>query len=289
MLLPDPEDQRRLETAFALLEEPSFAAKATKALGEPVHQAMTLLPEGWTDKITVATQTAVTKALDFAAFTMKDAPKASASRMAHKLFSGVSGAVGGAFGLPALAVELPLSLVIMLRSIADIARSEGESIRQAETKLACLEVLALGGVGDTRDPQRHGYYAVRVALAAAISEAAKFIAQKGVISEGAPTLVRLVSQIAARLSLQVSEKAAAQAIPILGAAGGAAINLIFIDHFQDVARGHFAIRQLERAYSPDTIRAAYESLRAAKPKKSGADAPLNPPPLPAPADSSRDS
>jgi hypothetical protein len=39
-----------------------------------------------------------------------------------------TGGVGGLFGLPALAIELPISTTIMLRSIADIARSEDEDI-----------------------------------------------------------------------------------------------------------------------------------------------------------------
>jgi hypothetical protein len=150
----------------------------------------------------------------------------------------------------------------MLRSIADIARSEGETVRDASTKLACLEVLALGGVGETRDPRRHGYYAVRLALASAVSEATRFVAQKGVVSHGAPPLIRLVTQVATRLSIQVTEKAAAQALPVIGAAGGAVINLMFIDHFQDMARGHFAIRRLERRHGVETVRAAYDALRA---------------------------
>jgi len=51
----------------------------------------------------------------------------------------------------------------------------------------------------------------------------------------------------------VSEKVAAQAIPLIGAAGGALINTIFIDHFQNMARGHFIIRRLERRYDKDLI------------------------------------
>jgi hypothetical protein len=261
MTLPDIEDQRTLERAFALLEEPSFAAKATRVLGEPVAQAMTLLPAGWANKVTVTTEIALGKALDAAVLTLRATPHAAASHFTHKLFSGLSGAAGGAFGLPALALELPLSLVIMLRSIADVARSEGEVVRDAATKLACLEVLALGGVGESGDPRRHGYYAVRLALASAVSEATRFVAQKGVISHGAPPIVRLLTQVAGRLSVQVSEKAAAQAVPILGAAGGALINLMFIDHFQDMARGHFAVRRLERRHGAETVRAAYEALR----------------------------
>jgi hypothetical protein len=279
MILREADDQRTLERAFALLEEPSFAAKATGVLGEPVAQAMTLLPPGWAEKVTMATETALSRALDAAVLTLRQDTPSSASHFTHKLFSGLSGAAGGAFGLPALALELPLSLVIMLRSIADIARSEGEKVRDPLTKLACLEVLALGGVGETRDPRRHGYYAVRVALASAVSEAARFVAQKGVISHGAPPLIRLITQIAGRLSVQVTEKAAAQAVPILGAAGGAAINLMFLDHFQDMARGHFAIRRLERTYGPEAVHAAYEALRA---PQHPPPPPLPPPPQPPP-------
>jgi hypothetical protein len=53
---------------------------------------------------------------------------------------------------------------------------------------------------------------------------------------------------------------AAQAIPLIGAAGGALINTIFIDHFQNMARGHFIIRRHERRYDKDMIRQAYDNL-----------------------------
>ena len=58
----------------------------------------------------------------------------------------------------------------------------------------------------------------------------------------------------------LSEKAAAQAIPIVGAAGGAVINLLFIDHFQTMARGHFTVRRLERQHGVDAVREAYGAL-----------------------------
>jgi hypothetical protein len=261
-VLRETHDQADLQRAYSLIESPSFASKATRALGAPISKALALLPADWSLRVTRATEAALEKALEFALKTMRDNPGGAASKAAHKLISGVSGAVGGAFGLPALAVELPLSLMIMLRSIADIARSEGESTRDPGARLACLEVLALGGIGDAGDASRGGYYAVRLALASAVSEAVRYIAEKGLIEEGAPALVRLVTQIAGRLSLQVTEKAAAQAVPLIGAAGGAAINLLFIDHFQDLARGHFTIRRLERKYGTETVRSAYESLRS---------------------------
>jgi hypothetical protein len=83
-----------------------------------------------------------------------------------------------------LLIELPISTTIMLRSIADIARSEGEDIRLAESKLACVEVFALGGRVSKDDAAESGYFAVRAALAKAVSEAAEFIAERGLVKEG---------------------------------------------------------------------------------------------------------
>jgi hypothetical protein len=48
--------------------------------------------------------------------------------------------------------------------------------------------------------------------------------------------------------------------PVVGAVGGAAVNLIFMNHFQRIAEGHFTIRRLERIYG----RAVYSApVRAA--------------------------
>jgi hypothetical protein len=168
--------------------------------------------------------------------------------------------VGGAFGLFALSVELPISTTIMLRSVADIAKSEGENIRHIETRLACLTVFAMGGRTASDDAAESGYFAARVAMAGAVSEASKFLAEKGMSKAGAPALIRLTSLIASRFGIVVSEKAAAQAIPIIGAASGALINTLFIEHFQNMARGHFIVRRLEKIHGAEPVRLAYLSV-----------------------------
>ena len=145
-------------------------------------------------------------------------------------------------------------------SIADIARSEGENLSSAESQLACLEVFALGGPTSDDDAAESGYFAIRTALAGAVSEAASYIASTEAAKEGGPALIRLVTQIAARFSIPVTEKAAAQAVPIIGAAGGALINTLFIDHFQDIARGHFVIRRLENIYGYKIVKSTYDTL-----------------------------
>jgi hypothetical protein len=93
-----------------------------------------------------------------------------------------------------------------------------------------------------------------------VTEAVEYLAERGVAKEGAPVLVRLLSQVSERFGVTVSEKVATQAVPAIGAAGGAVINLIFIDLYQDLARGHFSVRRLERKYGTEAVQAAYLRL-----------------------------
>jgi len=251
-------DLTELKRGKQLLENPGLAAKITSALGTPIEKGLALLPGAWTQAVHKASEAALMKALALAVKSLGDEPALS-DRM-HKIAAATSGAVGGAFGLLALAVELPVSTPIMLRSIAEIARSEGEDPHNIDTKLACLSVFALGGRTRDDDAAESGYFAVRAGLASAVGEAAKFLAEKGMSKSGAPALVRLISVLGARFGVVVSEKAAAQAVPILGAAGGAAINTIFMAHFQDMARGHFMVRRLERVYGEEVVKNAYDTL-----------------------------
>jgi len=171
-----------------------------------------------------------------------------------------SGAAGGAFGLATLPIELPVSTIIMLRSIADIARSAGEDLSDPEAALSCVQVFALGGRPDSADASESGYFAVRSMLAKSVTQAARFVVERGVIEEGGPILVRFITQVASRFGMVVTQKFAAQAIPVVGALGGAAVNYAFIEHFQDVAQGHFTVRRLERAYGKEAVQKEYERL-----------------------------
>ncbi len=255
-------DQQDLALAVDRLEHPSFATKVTNLIGAPIEKAITMLPEGLSEKLLGSTQKALSKALDLAVSTLDERYRGESADGAHRVLISVSGAVGGAFGVLGLTVELPISTTLMMRSIADIARSEGEPLSHVQTKLACLEVFAMGGPTKADDGVDTGYFAVRAALAGAMTEAAKYLVEHGLASSGAPALVRFVAKVASRYSIQVSEKAAAQAIPLIGAAGGATINLLFIDHFQNMARGHFIVRRLERAYGREPVREAYQQLAA---------------------------
>ncbi|MNL27609.1 EcsC protein family protein [compost metagenome] len=149
----------------------------------------------------------------------------------------------------------------MMRSILDIARSEGEDLTDPEVKLACLQVFAFGGSTKGDDAVDAGYFATRAALSRAVSQAAAVLVDRGAAKEGAPILARLVISIATRFQVVVSEKLVAQVVPILGALGGSGVNVLFMDHFQDMARGHFVIRRLERKYGVEEVQRRYQEIK----------------------------
>lgn len=249
-----------LRKAKQLLENPGYAVKLTNLVGKPIEKGMALLPKNWSVVVNKAVNLSLNKALEFAVKTMNRTTRGGSKEAHHRIGAAVSGGVGGLFGFSSLVIELPISTMIMLRSIADIARDEGENVKSPETQLACLEVFALGGNSKSDDMADTGYYAVRTALAKLMNEAAKYIAEKGVIEEGAPVVVKFIMRIAARYGIIVSEKVAAGAVPVLGAISGATINTIFINHFQDMARGHFTVRRLERTYGEELIKSEYDKI-----------------------------
>jgi hypothetical protein len=255
-----PEDCERLLYARDLLENPGLAARITHVIGTPFEKALDHLPVKWSDTIQSITQKSLRRALDVAVKTINRRDQNASRDTLHKILVAASGGVGGAFGLPALALELPATTVIMFRSIADIARNEGEDIQAMETKLACLSVFALGGKSAKDNSTESGYYAVKIVLARQLREAARYIVERGLAEEGAPVLVRFLATIASRFGATVSQKAAAAAVPLIGAAGGALINSIFMDHFQNMARGHFIMRSLENKYGEAEVSRLYNGI-----------------------------
>jgi hypothetical protein len=255
------EELAALAEAVRLLESETFANRLIRLFGDKVRAIGRVLPTSARRVAALATESALKGALRMAVRSLGVSATAKAHNRWHLAAASATGAVGGAFGLAATAFELPVSTMILLRSVAGIAREHGEDLRTPEAALACLEVFALGGERPEEAGLESGYFAVRVALAESVNESARFLLKHGLARETAPVLVRLVSQIAARFGVVVSEKLAAQAVPVVGAVGGAAVNAAFAHHFQAMARGHFTVRRLERRHGAEVVRFEYERLR----------------------------
>jgi hypothetical protein len=231
-------------------------------VGAPLEGLVKRLPDGARRAISQGTRKALGASLDVALRTL-DSRRGAPSDWLHRGIVVATGAAGGFAGLPGLLLELPLSLTVMLRSIADHARAQGEDLSQVAGRLECLTVFAYGSPSASDDAADAGYFAARAALARAVSQAAEIVAGRGAAGaageKGATAIAQLVARIAQRLGVAVTDKAAAQLVPVVGAAGGAAINALFMRHYQEVAWAHFTVRRLERAHGAEEVRQAYRS------------------------------
>ncbi len=271
-ILPTSQDWRDLQRAVDLLESPTLTAKMANLIGSPLEFAVKRLPDSVSRRIHGAVEAALFKSAQAALWTMDNTPGKAASTRWHKLAAATSGAVGGAFGFTTLFIELPVSTTIMMRSVADVARSEGFDLREMSTRHACLEVFALGGNSGKDDASETGYYITRGFTAEVMRHLSAELAGRAVggspvmigltPKEAGKWLAKLVEKVAARFGVVVTEKFAAQAVPIVGAVAGATLNTMFTDYYQDVARGHFIVRRLERTYGYETVRTAYSMLAA---------------------------
>jgi hypothetical protein len=265
----EPRDEQRLAEAVERLEHHGLAMTIANQVGMPVEALMRRLPGPAQRAVQNAVNRALEKCLHVALTGFSGSSGKTPSNRTHKALAGAAGAAGGFFGLAGLAFELPVSTTVMLHSIAEIARSHGEDLSNPENALGCLAVFALGS-GAARSVSsadratntlESAYYATRAALAQATRDAAAYVAQKGATKGGAPVLVRFLSNIASRFGVEVAEKVTAQMVPIIGAAGGLALNVAFTAHFQRVAEGHYVVRELERRYGHELVQREYQRLR----------------------------
>jgi hypothetical protein len=260
-----PADSADLKAAVVKLESQSLAMNMATTLGMPVEALLQRLPLRVQLAIKSSVDKALEKCLHLAVRADRRSKRTGVRKGAHTAATAVTGTIGGFFGVPGLLVELPVTTTVMLHSIVEIARSQGEDLSETESQLACLEVFALGPHHTRREATESAYYATRTALTQFTREAVTFVTRKGLAKEGAPALVSFLGRIAARFGMEVSEKFAAEMVPIAGAVGGLTLNVLFSQHFQQIAEGHFTVRRLERTYGKDAVREQYEAMRLALP------------------------
>lgn len=280
--IENPKDLADLKVAVALLETPSLTMQIAGVVGKPIEWVLDNLPNGASKQIQKAVRAALNKSVDAALLTMSGMQAEEASNKTHVGLAAVSGAVGGFFGLPGTLLELPVSTTIMMRSVADVARSQGFDVSDPLIKAECIQVFALGGPSEDDDAAESAYYGMRNAMVAVAKEVGKGlteVAAREAAAAAAATasagfrsatnvapkemgnlLVRLVEAVAARFGVQVTEKMAAQSVPVVGAVSGATINSLFINHFQNMAKGHFIVLRLEQTYGKDLVQAQYKLL-----------------------------
>jgi len=254
------EDLADLERAKALLEKDSAAVKLATVFGDLAESIVRRFPRKHRRQIENACLVGLEKSWEFSLTTLSAPGIPPESEKKHRRYAILSGAIGG-MGVATLFAELPVTTVIMMRAVADIAKSEGEDFRQFDTRIACLQIFALGSDSFQKTGDKTGYYSSRSLLEQPLNESTRYIVKKGTAGMGAPFAVQLIAKIAARYQTWLSARSAAAAVPIAGAAMGAGINIVYLNYLHDKAQGHFIVRRLEKKYGSDVVEQEYTAVQ----------------------------
>jgi len=257
-----PDDFRALVLAKRDLEKQGMWVRPIIWTGDKLGMVLPKMPRWIGRMVEKLGEWALGRALTVALTTMNLGTVKKARKRTHKIMAMTAGAFGGLLGWITLALELPFSTVVMMRGIAEVARAEGEDLTLPESRLACLSVFAMDQPrhkGKERGQWR--LFAARAGMGKLMGEAAQVAGTRNVAAASAPAVVRFVHAVAGRFGITVSEKAAAQSIPILGAIGGASINGLLMGHYLRLAHGLFTVRRLEREYGEALVGEVYDSAK----------------------------
>src|ERR1019366_5958290 len=123
-----PGHNQELARAHKLLESNNFATRLTDYAGKPIHGVLAQMPKPMRRAVDRAVERAIQECLKVALKSLNSEPKKRPSSRLASTLAGVAGGVGGLFGAASLPIELPVTTILMLRAIADIARHHGEDL-----------------------------------------------------------------------------------------------------------------------------------------------------------------
>jgi EcsC family protein len=238
-LLSAAEFQRVVEAAEIYVSSRSALTSFISALGNLVDRGMRNIPPEWQSEILRKLHDTLDFAQRAATFQMDEAPGRPSSDHWYTATVLITGAGGGAFGLPSVLAELPITTGVIFRSIADIGRSYGESLINPEFRATCLEVFAYGSAFDEDDDEEVAFVAAKI---------------------GAVEIAEFISKVAFRYASAIAPKIAAMSVPIVGSVLGAGVNWAYMSFYQSIARVLFTLLPIERAHDREQVRSCFSSI-----------------------------
>src|ERR1700678_1445180 len=100
-----PADRAELLNAIALLERPTIAARIADYAGQPVNAATKFLPGVINRMLRHAVRGAMYQCLQVAVGSLSSTSSRRPSEWSSKIVTGLTGGIGGVFGLAALPIE----------------------------------------------------------------------------------------------------------------------------------------------------------------------------------------
>jgi hypothetical protein len=211
--------------------------------GGTVEAQLSRLPQGVRGRLEGATRAALDQAFS-AARLGRHAP--DLGPRAAPALAALSGAAGGAGGLATSLAELPVTVTLILHSIARAAEAEGFDPDDGWVRAECLRIFASGSPTADDDGINTALMGARMALSG-------------------PALQRMIATVAPKLAATLGQKLAAQAVPVLGAVSGAAINAAFLGHYRELAQIRFAVLRLAGTHGAEPVLAAFRKATTDEP------------------------
>ena len=208
--------------------------QAITFVGGQVEDGLKLLPRAARAQIEGAARRALGHSYGAAARSRTGMAARVSGDRAHRVMATISGALGGLGGLPTALAELPVATTVIFRAVQDVAVQYGEDPSAEETRLECLRVFGAGGPGTGDDGIDTSFIGARISLTG-------------------PALHGLLAKVAPKFAAVLSQKLAAQAVPVLGAAAGAGTNYAFVDYYVEMAHVHFGLRRAARRYGEERV------------------------------------
>lgn len=224
----------------------SIGMQLLHLLGAQADSLLTRLPEGVKAGLEDATVGALQVAFHTARYSRKKVPDQRS--WLNTAFATAMGAVGGAGGLVSSLGELPVTVTVLMRAIQGIAVEHGFDPEDPEIANECLTVFASAGPLEADDSADVAFLSARLALTGSTAQ-------------------RLIAAIAPRMSVVMGQKLAAQAVPVIGAAAGAAVNFAFTSYYQQMAHVHFGLLALSRETGVPMITLVGQLRDELKPEK----------------------
>lgn len=214
----------RLEALAARHARASNAGiRILNLVGEQAETLLDRLPQSVRAQLADRTDRALDMAMD-AAHRSREVVADSPSWMSRALTTAM-GAAGGMGGLPTALAELPATVTLLMRAIQDEAVAHGFDPAEPGVQYDCIQVFAAAGPLDHDDGADLAFLSTRMAVTGTAIQA-------------------LIARVAPRLATVLGQKLAAQTVPVLGAAAGAATNYAYTSYYQQMAHVHFGLRRL---------------------------------------------
>lgn len=209
-------------------------------LGGSLEAQLAVVPQGFREQIDRAAAAALERAHDLAAQGRRAPDLGRQGPLAAAILSGVAGGVGG---MATALAELPVTVTLILHAIRREAAAAGYDPDDPAIRAECLSVFGAGSPLAVDDGVNTAFLSARLTLTG-------------------PAIQKVIAAVAPRLGIAIGQKLAAQAVPVIGAVTGAALNAAFLNYYREVAAIRFALLRLAETHGAEQVAEAFRIATA---------------------------